>query len=175
MPDPRYPLGKFEWKGSLTDDERRLAIQVIVHTPSELRAAVEGLDDPQLDTPYREGGWTVRQVVHHVPDSHLNAYCRMKLALTEDQPLIKPYNETLWAELADSRAPVIGSLQLLEVLHERWVRLMKSLSSADFARTFRHPEYPDTPRSLDWLVALYSWHGPHHVAQITSLRERMGW
>ena len=175
MTDPRYPLGKFEWKGSLTEDERLWSIAIISHTPDEMRAAVEGLDDEQFDTPYREGGWTVRQVVHHVPDSHLNAYVRMKLALTEDEPTVKPYSEAAWAELADSRAPVIGSLQLLSVLHERWVRLMKSLSPADFARQFKHPEYPDAPRSLDWLVALYAWHGPHHVAQIQALRERKGW
>jgi hypothetical protein len=175
MPDPRYPRGKFEWKGPFTDDERRWAIEVIAHTPSEMRAAVAGLDERQLDTPYRDGGWTVRQVVHHVPDSHFNAYARMKLALTEKNPTIKPYDQTAWAELADSRAPVEGSLAMLEGLHVRWVQLMRSLASSDFARTFVHPEYPDAPRSLDWLIALYSWHGPHHAAQITALRERMGW
>lgn len=175
MPDPRYPIGRFEWKGSISDDDRSWLIEVISHTPDEMRAVVEGLDDAQLDTPYREGGWTVRQVVHHVPDSHLNAYIRMKLALTEQNPTIKPYDQTAWGELADAQAPVIGSLQMLAVLHDRWVRLMRSLAPLDFTRTFLHPEYPDKPRTLDWLVALYAWHGPHHVAQITSLRERMGW
>jgi hypothetical protein len=175
MPDPRYPIGRFEWKGALSDDDRKWAIEVIAHTPDELRTAVEGLEDSQLDTPYREDGWTVRQVVHHIPDSHLNAYVRMKLALTEDEPLVKPYDEAAWAELVDSKGPVIGSLQLLTVLHERWVRLMRSMSPEDFARRFRHPEYPDALRSLDWLLALYAWHGPHHVAQINALRQRKGW
>lgn len=175
MSDPRYPIGRFEWKGALSDDERLWSIAIISHTPDELRTAVEGLDDEQLDTPYRDGGWTVRQVVHHLPDSHLNAYVRMKLALTEDAPLVKPYAEAAWAGLADSEAPVIGSIQLLTALHGRWVRLIKSLRTEDFARTFRHPEYPDEPRTLDWLLALYAWHGPHHVAQIQSLRQRKGW
>jgi uncharacterized damage-inducible protein DinB len=175
MPDPRYPLGRFEWKGSLSEDDRRWAMEVIARTPAELREAVAGLDDPELDTPYREGGWTVRQVVHHLPDSHLNAYVRMKLALTEDAPVIKPYSESAWAELADSSAPVIGSIHLLEALHDRWARLMRSMSAADFERTFIHPEHPDAPRTLDWLLALYGWHGPHHIAQIQALRQRKGW
>ncbi len=175
MSDPRYPLGQFAWKGSLTEDERLWSIAIIAHTPDELRTAVEGLDDPQLDTPYRDGGWTIRQVVHHLPDSHINAYVRMKLALTEDLPMIKPYSQAAWAELVDSQAPVIISLQLLTALHERWVRVLKSMTPSDFERQFRHPEFPDAPRSMDWLLALYAWHGPHHVAQIQSLRERKGW
>lgn len=138
-----------------------------------LRAAVEGLTEAQLDTPYRPGGWTVRQVVHHVPDSHLNAYIRMKLALTEDGPTIKPYDENLWAELSDSRMPVDASLSLMDALHRRWVTVLRSLQPADFARTFLHPEAGVV--SLDRLIALYAWHGRHHVAHITSLRQRMGW
>ncbi len=175
MPDLRYPIGRFQQQTVLTPAERTQAIRRLVETPAQLRAAVHGLSKEQLDTPYRDGGWTVREVVHHVPDSHLNAYCRMKLALTEDAPTIKPYDEALWAKLADSHGPVEGSLDLLEALHDRWVRLITSLAPADFARTFIHPEYPDAPRTLDWLLALYAWHGPHHVAHITSLRDRMGW
>jgi hypothetical protein len=149
-------------------------IQRIAETPSEVKAAVQGLNEKQLDTPYREGGWTVRQVVHHMPDSHMNSYVRFRLALTEDEPTIKPYNEHLWAELSDARtAPIILSLQLLESLHERWVILLRSLKPADFSRTFRHPEHG--ARDLDWLLQLYAWHGRHHVAHITSLREKMKW
>jgi uncharacterized damage-inducible protein DinB len=148
-------------------------IESIAATPARMRAAVKGLNDTQLDTPYREGGWTVRQVVHHVPDSHLNAYVRMKLALTEDNPVIKPYEESEWAKLADARAPIDMSLRLLDVLHERWLLLIRSLSEADFRKTFRHPAMGEM--SLDTQLELYEWHGRHHVAHITSLRERMGW
>jgi len=175
MNDPRFPIGNFHWSGSLTDDERRGKIHAIADTPKKLRVAVDGLTDRQLDTPYREGGWTVRQIVHHLPDSHLNAYCRMRLALTENEPLIKPYDEAAWAELFDARTTTIEpSLILLESLHARWTMLLGSLTELDFARTFRHPEYTE-PRSLNWLVALYAWHGPHHIAHITTLREKMGW
>ncbi len=146
----------------------------IAEAPAKLRAAVEGLSVDHLDAPYRPGGWTVRQVVHHVPDSHLNSYCRFKLALTEDEPTIKAYHEDRWAELEDSRAtPIDVSLALLESLHKRWVLLMKSLGPAEFARTFRHPEIGVL--SLAKNVCLYAWHGRHHAAHITSLRERMGW
>jgi len=139
-----------------------------------LRAAVAGLRPEQLDTPYRPGGWTVRQVVHHVPDSHMNSYMRFKLALTEDEPTIKPYDEKLWAELADTPAtPVEVSLTLLESMHDRWVRLLRSLQDAHFERQFRHPELGVV--RLDRNLALYAWHGKHHVAHITSLRERMSW
>jgi hypothetical protein len=149
-------------------------IQRIADAPPEVKAAVQGLTEKQLDTPYREGGWTVRQVVHHLPDSHINSYVRFRLALTEDEPTIKPYNERLWAELFDARtAPVALSLQLLESLHERWVMLLRSLKPSDFSRTFRHPEHG--ARNLDWLLQLYAWHGRHHVAHITSLREKMKW
>ena len=173
--DLRYPIGRPHLRLALSNDERLTAIRALEETPARFRSAVEGLDNKQLDTRYREGGWTVRQVVHHVPDSHLNAYVRMKLALTEAAPTIKPYDEKLWAELPDSRGPIESSLQMLESVQERWVRLIKALSPADFARAFLHPEYPDAPRSLDWLISLYAWHGPHHTAHITKLRERMGW
>ena len=175
MTDERYPIGKFERRDELNADERRAMIDTIAAAPARLRAAVAGLDDQQLDTPYREGGWTVRQVVHHLPDSHLNAYIRLKLALTEDDPLIRPYDEAEWAQLADSRdTPPEVSLTLLESLHARWVTLFRSMRDEDFRRTLRHPEHQGI-LTLDWLVAMYAWHSRHHVAHITSLRERNGW
>lgn len=173
MTDPRYPIGAFVRPVSLSAAERRAAIQEIHEAPPALRAALEGLDQRQLDTPYRPGGWTVRQVAHHLPDSHLNAYIRSKLALTEDDPTIKPYDEGAWATLQDSKLPVEVSLRLLEAVHERWLVLLDALSDTQWIRTFMHPEVGLT--RLDQLVALYSWHGRHHIAQITSLRERMGW
>jgi Mycothiol maleylpyruvate isomerase N-terminal domain. len=174
MTDPRYPIGKFQGLSQLDDIKRSELIQHIAETPSKLKAAVQGLTDKQLDTPYREGGWTVRQVVHHLPDSHMNSYVRFRLALTESEPTIKPYKEQLWAELFDARtAPVDLSLRLLDSLHERWVMLLRSLKPFDFSRTFRHPE--SGVKNLDWLLQLYSWHGRHHVAHIMSLRERMKW
>jgi len=173
MTDPRYPIGKFSYAGPLTAQQKEQALDNIEQTPARLRDAVRGLSDAQLDTPYREGGWTVRQVVHHVPDSHMNSYVRFKLALTEDDPTIKPYFEDRWAELPDSRQPIETSLTLLDSLHSRWTKLLRSLSDADWNRTFRHPELG--PMTLDRNLALYSWHGRHHVAHITSLRERMGW
>jgi uncharacterized damage-inducible protein DinB len=175
MTDLRFPIGKFERRDELTPEERRARIDEIAAAPARLREAVAGLTDEQLDTPYREGGWTVRQVIHHLPDSHLNAYTRLKLALTEDDPTIRPYDEALWAGLADSRqTPVDVSLTLLESLHARWVTLLRSLSAEDFRRTFRHPEHGGG-LTIDWLCALYAWHGRHHVAHVTSLREREGW
>lgn len=172
--DLRYPIGPFKFEGSVTEDQRERFIDQIEGTPAKLRAAVEGLSPEQLDTPYRPGGWTVRQVVHHLPDSHLNSYTRFKLALTEDEPTIKPYYEDRWAELDDARnAPIEISLALLGSLHQRWVLLLRSLAPQDFARTFRHPELGVV--SLDKNVSLYAWHGRHHVAHITSLRERMEW
>lgn len=174
MTDPRYPVGTFQPKERITADERSALIGAIADTPARLSAAVSGLTDARLDTPYREGGWTVRQVVHHLPDSHLNAYVRLKLTLTEEHPTVKPYEESLWAELHDAKTlPIAPSLQLLASLHERWIGCLRSLRPEDFARTFRHPE--SGVRNLDWLVQLYGWHGRHHVAQITALRERMGW
>jgi DinB family protein len=172
--DLRYPVGPFKFEGTLSPEQRRVFIDEIAATPEKMRAAVSGLSDEQLDTPYRPDGWTVRQVVHHVPDSHLNSYCRFKLALTEDHPTIRAYDENLWANTNDAlRAPVEISLDLLEALHRRWVLFLRSFDDKDFERTFNHPELGTV--SVDKNVALYSWHGRHHVAHITSLRERNGW
>jgi uncharacterized damage-inducible protein DinB len=170
----RYPIGKFQPTPKLSEAERQKLITQIEEAPARMRAAIARLTPEQLDTPYRDGGWSVRQVVHHVPDSHLNAYVRFKLALTEDEPTIKPYNETRWAELGDTKTtPVETSLALNESLHQRWVALMRGMSAADFARKFYHPERG--AMTLDETLALYAWHGRHHVAHITSLRERKGW
>jgi hypothetical protein len=175
MTDPRYPIGRFEWHKYHTPEERLRDIEVIGDTPQRLRLAVKGLTDEQLDTPYRDGGWTVRQVVHHLADSHLNAFVRMKLALTEDSPMVKPYDEARWANLTDAReAPIWSSLVMLEAMHERWIFMLRAMTAKDFERVFRHPEHAE-PRSLDWLVAMYAWHGQHHVAHITTLRQRNGW
>jgi hypothetical protein len=173
MSDPSYPIGKFTFEGSLDEGQRKQYIDDIEQTPKLLRAAVLGLSQQQLDTPYRDGGWTVRQVVHHVPESHMNAYTRFKLALTEDEPTIKPYMQDLWAETPDVRStPPEVSLALLDTLHDRWVRLLRSLRPEDWKRKFRHPELGVV--SLEKNLALYSWHGRHHVAHITELRKRMG-
>jgi len=172
--DPRYPIGKFNWSGSSTAEERSRFIDEIAAVPQLMRSAAAGLNSSQLDTPYREGGWTVRQVVHHVPDSHMNSYIRFKLALTEHEPTIKPYNEAVWAELTDARtAPIEPSLNLLEGLHHRWTLLLRSLSAEDVKRKFYHPELGVV--TIEQYIALYAWHGKHHVAHITSLRERQGW
>jgi len=174
MSDPRFPIGKFLFDGPPSQDQRVQLIANIEQTPTALRAAVAGLSPQQLDTPYRDGGWTVRQVTHHVPDSHMNAYVRFKLALTEDEPKIKPYAEDRWAQLADSQStPLEVSLALLDSLHTRWVHLLRSLKSADWKRNFLHPEMGAV--SLEKSLALYSWHGQHHVAHVTELRKRMGW
>ena len=173
MNDLRFPLGKFHYDGSMSQDQQQALLHQIAQTPEKLRAAVQGLSDAQLATPYRPDGWTVTQVVHHVPDSHLNAYVRFKLALTEDDPTIKPYAEDRWAELADKATPIGVSLSLLDSLHDRWVRLLRSLSPEQWKRTFRHPEMG--PMTLEKTLALYAWHGPHHVAHITELRKRMSW
>lgn len=170
----RYPIGKFHYDRPATDEQRRKSIDEIALAPSHLRAAISGLTNPQLDKPYRPEGWSVRQVVHHVPDSHMNAYIRFKLALTEDEPTIKPYAEDRWAQLADTRiTPVEVSLTMLDALHDRWVRLLRSLKTDEWKRTFRHPELG--AMNLETTLALYAWHGRHHVAHITSLREREGW
>lgn len=170
--DLRYPVGRFAPPATYSAEVRAGFIQAIAGAPAALRASVRGLDDAQLDTPYRPDGWTVRQVVHHVPDSHMNAYIRCKLALTESVPTIKPYDEEAWAGLPDARGAIEGSLALLEALHSRWVALIRSTPPADLAREYVHPE---TGRhSLDYLLANYAWHGQHHVAHITNLRERMG-
>jgi uncharacterized damage-inducible protein DinB len=174
MSDPRYPVGKFHYESSLSPEQQQAFLDEIAKTPVNLRAAVQGLSDAQIDTPYRPGGWTVRQVVHHVPDSHLNSYVRFKLALTEDAPTIKPYAEDRWAELADSKAtPIEVSLTLLDSLHDRWVRLLRSLTPEQWKRTFRHPDLGSM--TLEKTLALYAWHGRHHVAHVTELRKRMSW
>ena len=175
MTDLRYPIGKFEAPtGPLTQDQRAAMIDQIAAAPEALRKAVAGLTAAQLDTPYRDGGWTVRQVVHHVPDSHLNAYIRFKLGLTEDAPAVKTYEEKDWVKTPEVAAtPVAVSLDLLDALHQRWVTLLRAMTPPDFARTIKHPEW-GTP-TLDDMLSLYSWHGPHHTAHVTALRERMGW
>jgi uncharacterized damage-inducible protein DinB len=173
-PDLRYPIGRFQFPESISAADRNEFIAAIEAAPAALGRAVAGLDDAQPNTPYRPGGWTVRQVVHHLPDSHLNSYVRFRLALTEDEPMIKTYEEDRWAQLPDATAaPVEDSLDLLDSLHRRWTALLRSMTEADFARSFRHPELGKV--RLDRNLALYAWHGRHHVAHITGLRERMGW
>jgi uncharacterized damage-inducible protein DinB len=173
--DPRYPIGPFQRPDILNTDERRECIEEIAAAPARLREAVRGLDDAQLDTPYREGGWTLRQVAHHVPESHMNAYIRFKLALTEVAPLVKPYDEGAWAKTAEvALTPIETSLTLLENLHERWTILLRTLRDEEFRRTVSHPEHTGM-LTVDSLLAMYAWHGRHHVAHITSLREREGW
>jgi uncharacterized damage-inducible protein DinB len=172
--DPRYPIGNFETPKDVTSSLRQEALEQIANAPANLRSAVSGLNDAQLDTPYREAGWTVRQVVHHVADSHVNAYIRWRLALTENGPTIKPYEEAAWAKLEDAKnAPVEVSLKLLESLHARWVRMLLSVKPEEYARTLNHPEHGI--KNLDWLLFLYAWHGRHHTAHITELRKLKGW
>jgi uncharacterized damage-inducible protein DinB len=173
--DLRFPIGRFDWNITVSEADYPHLIAEIAATPAALRSAVAGLSRDQLETRYRPDGWTVKQVVHHVPDSHLNAYTRFKLALTEIDPTIKPYDEAKWAELPDSqRVPIDVSIDLLEALHTRWVALLKAMDAADFNRAFIHPEHNRT-FTLAQLLALYAWHGRHHVAHITSLRKREGW
>src|SRR5436309_2079950 len=158
MSDPRYPIGKFSYDGPPTAEQKKKWLNDVEQTPAQLRAAVKGLSDKQIDTPYRDGGWTVRQVVHHVPESHMNAYVRFKLALTEDNPTIRPYMEDRWAELADAKsAPAELSLSLLDLLHQRWMLALRNLSEADWKRTYQHPEIG--PMMLEKALALYAWHG----------------
>ena len=172
--DLRFPIGKFEFPESVTAEERAPLIDRIAAASEQLSKAVDGLTPEQLDTPYREGGWTVRQVVHHVPDSHLNSYVRFKLALTENDPTIKPYDEAAWALLSDSaNTRIETSLCLLDCVHVRWVILMRGMTDTDWARTFRHPALG--PVRLDQNLALYAWHGEHHVEHVRALRRRMGW
>jgi hypothetical protein len=171
----QYPIGRFSWNGDTDPQAREQRLRVIETTPAELRRAVSGLTGVQLDTPYRPDGWTVRQVVHHYADDHMNSYIRFKLALTEDSPVIKPYSEPAWGDLPDARTgPVEPSLALLAALHERWVGAWRALAPEDWPRTFVHPRNGSTV-SLDRLAALYAWHGRHHVAQILALRTRNGW
>ncbi len=174
MADPRFPIGKFHYDGTPSPEQRQKFIAEIEQTPAAIRAAVQGLSSDQMNKPYRDGGWNVRQVVHHVPESHMNAYIRFKLALTEDEPTIKPYAEDRWAKLADVQTtPVEVSLALLENLHVRWVGLLQGLSEEDWKRAFVHPEMGVVP--LEKNLALYAWHGKHHTAHITELRKRMQW
>ena len=174
MPDRRYPIGPFVPPAAYSPQVRAEFIAHVAEAPARLRAAVRGLNESQLRTAYRDGGWTVAQVVHHLPDSHMNSYVRFKLAATEDSPTVKSYDEALWAELPDaSLTDITPSLTLLESLHRRWVAFLRSLPNEQFERTFRHPEIGTV--SLDRNLALYAWHGRHHVAHITTLRERMGW
>jgi hypothetical protein len=175
MSDPRYPVGEFVRPSEpLTPRQREEYISVIEAAPDRLREAVSGLSAAQLDTPYRPGGWTVRQGAHHIPYSHLNAYVRIKLALTEEEPAVKGYQEAEWAKLPDVAAtPVDVSVALLDALHRRWATLLRSLSSKDFARTARHPDWGTV--TVDFFLADYAWHSRHHVAHITTLRQREGW
>lgn len=174
MTDLRYPIGPFVFPDPFPAGLRRAAIDALRAAPARLRAAVAGLDDVQLDTPYRPDGWTVRQVVHHLADSHLNAWCRCKLTLTEDHPTIRPYAEKAWAALPDSALPIGGSLALIDQLHARWVALLDATPAEAFSRTCFHPE-GQVSLSLDRLVASYAWHGAHHTAHILGLRTREGW
>jgi uncharacterized damage-inducible protein DinB len=176
--DPRYPIGKFQYQEPQSKEEsatqRKQSIDALAAMPRDFRHAVKDLTEAQLDTPYREGGWTVRQLIHHVPDSHMNAYIRFKMALTETDPVIKTYEEQLWAELPDSReTPIDVSLTMIEALHTRWVVLLRALKEEDFAKRFVHPQLG--AMSLQKAVALYAWHSAHHTAHATELRKKMGW
>jgi hypothetical protein len=174
LSDLRYPIGTHSLKLALSDEERRTAIEQIAELPARMKTAVAGLTSEQMETPYRPGGWTVRQVVHHLADSHMHAFLRFKLALTENEPTIKPYDEARTAELADSRElPAEVSLLLLDSLHCRWAALLRGMRPGEFARRLNHPERGIV--SLDGLTGDYAWHGRHHVAHITSLRDRMAW
>jgi hypothetical protein len=172
--DLRYPIGRFERPTAISSRDRSQWIATLAGAASLVRSAIAGLNDQQLDTPYRPEGWTVRQIVHHLPDSHMNSYIRFRLALTEDHPTIKPYEEALWAELPDAKGPLVeSSVCLLDCLHKRWVALLETLTEEQWKRTFHHPVLGTVP--LDTNLALYAWHVRHHVAHITGLRERMGW
>jgi len=171
--DPRFPVGRFTPPATISSGERKDAIATLAELPEELRNAVDGLSSAQLGTPYREGGWTVRQVVHHVADSHMNALVRVKLALTEDWPTIKPYDEAAWAKLHDMVAPVEWSLELIESMHARWIMLLQSLDEQQWLRGFNHPE--GGRMTVEFVTLLYAWHSRHHVAHITHLRTRENW
>lgn len=173
MSDLRYPIGPFVMVATLRPDERRRCIEQIAAAPADFRRAVTGLTEAQLDTPYRPGGWTVRQVAHHLPDSHLNAYVRFKLGLTEQAPAVKTYEEKDWARTPETGGPIAMSLDLLDALHVRWVALLRAMAPADFARPITHPEWGKP--TLDGLLAQYAWHGRHHTAHVTTLRERLEW
>jgi hypothetical protein len=175
MEDLRFPIGKADLDTPMTPERRKQAIAEVEAAPAALRNAIRGLSAAQLETPYRPGGWTVRQVVHHVPDSHLNAYLRFKQALTEDFPVVMAYDEAKWANLPDvPKVPLDVSLDLLDNAHARWATILHAMTPADFARGYTHPEYKRR-FTLDQALALYAWHGRHHVAHITALRAREGW
>jgi hypothetical protein len=171
--DPRYPVGPFVRPEIITPDERIEAIATLAELPEKLRNAVDGLNSSQLSTPYRDGGWTLRQVVHHVADSHMNVFIRIRLALTEDWPKIKPYDQAAWATLHDAAAPVEWSLELVEALHARWVMLLQSLDESQWQRGYHHPE--DGPVAVELAALIYAWHSRHHVAHITHLRAQEDW
>ena len=174
MNDFRYPIGEFDRNYDTSPDARRERIETITNLPARVADAVAGLSEAQIETPYRPGGWTVRQTVHHIADSHANSLIRFKLALTEDEvPTIRPYYEDRWAELGDSRLPIDVSLKMLDAIHSRWIALLNSMSEADYQKKFIHPETGEW--TLDAALALYAWHSQHHTAHITSLREREGW
>ena len=173
LDDLRYPIGRLSAQAGGTAATRSAHIQALRLLPGQLRAAVSGLSDAQLNTPYREGGWTVRQTVHHLADSHANSFIRFKLALTEDWPTIKPYDEAAWARLADSETPIEGSLMFIDALHERWVALLESMTEQDFQKGFVHPV--NGRQNLERALAIYEWHGRHHTAHITGLRTRNDW
>jgi hypothetical protein len=169
-PDLRFPIGKFQRPaGPLDAATRATQIETIASTPKNLADAMRGMTDAQLDTPYRPDGWTARQVIHHLPDSHMNAFIRMKLALTANSPTVTAYDEDEWAKLADAQMPIAPSVTLLTALHDRWVTLLESMKPADFQRTVTHPEHG--PITVDFLLALYSWHGPHHVGHVKIVRQ----
>ncbi|MBM4194240.1 MAG: putative metal-dependent hydrolase [Gemmatimonadetes bacterium] len=172
--DPRFPVGKFAPPAAYDDAFRAAAIATLVALPANLRTALSGLTDAQLATPYRDGGWTVRQVVHHLADSHVNSYIRLRFALTTERPTIMPYPEEVWAELPDAKnGPIDTSLNILDGLHARWTMLLKSLKPAEFGRVWVHPDHGE--RTVDWMTALYSWHSRHHTAHVTELRRAKGW
>lgn len=171
--DPRYPIGKFQYTGPCTPAQISEMIQVIADMPRHLRNAVAGLNDSQLDTPYRDGGWTVRQTVHHIADSHMNSFIRFRLAVTEDNPTIKPYDEAKWADIIDAREPVEVSLTLIDSLHHRWVVMLRAFTPAGWQRTMVHPE--NGQLTLEKTLGIYAWHSKHHVAHITELRKRKVW
>lgn len=172
--DLRYPIGKFQYEGPYTPARREELIEVLSELPGRMQAAVAGLTPQQLDTPYRDGGWTVRQTVHHVAESHMHSFLRFRLAITENNPTIKPYDEAACANLVDSREePVEVSLTLLDALHRRWVTMLNAFQPDDWQRTFTHPDRG--PMTLDMTLGIYAWHSRHHTAHITELRKRMGW
>jgi uncharacterized damage-inducible protein DinB len=173
LDDPRYPIGRFSKPASSDVATRTAQIGVLRALPGQLRAAVSGLNDAQLDTPYRDGGWTVRQVVHHFADSHANSFIRFKLALTEDCPAIKAYDEVAWANLPDSKIPIESSLILIDGLHQRWALLLESMTEEDFRKCYVHPK--SGQQNLAHALAIYAWHCAHHTAHITALRARKGW